>query len=1036
MISNRSWAFCLLALLGALSVSPRQGHAQPRLAVRTLSIAEGLSQSTGQVLLQDGRGIIWIGTQNGLNRYDGDEITIYRADPTNPDALPGTSIIDLIEDPDGGIWIATELNGLSRFDKRTRSFRTYRHDPDDPQSLSANELSAVEVDANGVLWIGTSGEGLNRLDRETGTFTRIMASPDTPGSLPSDWVIDVKALSDGHLLVATDGGGLSRFHPESGRFDTLWPTPSDSAWIPVVIEMSLDASGGVWAATPQGLVHLDPAGETTERIDGLDHKMVFSVHTARDGLVWAGTADGGLFVVAGNEAIRVDETLGLGDDTVFSLLEDHSGLIWAGTESAGVKLLTPIEDRFEALGSDMEERDTWSILARRNGEIWVGTSAGGIDVLGPDGRLARTYRSPDVDELPEGAIPWGMVIAMEEDSLGGIWIGMDGEGAARWDPETDQFQWFEPDAVPGFSTVAVTDFLEDEAGTMWLATPGWGLLRYDPAGNAFEDILLDPDSTDFVNAITSIAPAEDGWWLATQGGLARFDPASGRTEIFRPERDREGALHTDLVAQAIVTDDGHVWAATQTGLSRGRIGADGEPVFERLSRSSGLPDDAIYAVLPDREGTVWMSTNRGLAALDPETGDVRVFGVTDGLPGFEYNTGAFDIGPDSTLYFGGIEGVTRVLASRSSFREYRAPVVITSVRVFDDELATDLPDAASFSLPHDQNYLTFSFASADYLKPESNRFAYRMTPGDSDWIQSGSRRYQSYNNLVPGTYTFSVRGTNSDGTWNPEPASVTIEIRPPFWGRAWFRFLALTLILGGVFWGFRTWHRRGLRERDLRILIQRRINDRLEAERVHLARELHDGPIQQLQLSGFQLKTLGDQVGDDSEALQGVRTAVGDAMGELRSICGELRPPALVHFGLSSAIRSHAEQQLQTYDDLDLNLQLPNEETMLAPRLRLGLFRMYQEAMSNVIRHARPCSVAIHLEISDAETTLSVSDTGPGFDVPADWSVLASERHYGLLGASERAAAIGGSMTVTSKPGQGTTVSFRVPTQFEEPPSP
>lgn len=1029
----------IVAVLGLMAAVPLALCAQPQLEVRTLSVAEGLSQSSGQVLLQDRLGIVWIGTQNGLNRYDGNENRIFRSDPSNPESLSGTSVIDLIEGADGSIWVATETGGLSRYDRERQSFDTYRHDPEVPGSLSANELTAVEIDATGELWVGTAGAGLNKLDAASGTFVNLASSGDDPNALPSDWIIDIKAESDGSLLIATDGGGLSRLHPETGRFDTLWPSPSDSLRIPVAIEMTVDRAGGIWVATPEGLVHLDRASETETRVAGLEDWLVLSVHAARDGLIWAGTADGGLFVVDGGSAIRVDEVLNLGDDTFFSLLEDRSGLIWAGTESAGVKLLTPVEDHFEVLGQDMEDSDTWSILARSNGEVWVGTSAGGVDVLDARGSVVRTYRTPDTEELPDGAIPWGLVVAMEEDHRGRIWLAMDIDGVARWDPDTDRFSWFEPNVTAGFRPDAIMDFHESEDGAMWLATAGWGLVRYDPDDGSFSEHTIAADSLDAANAVTHIAATPDGWWLATLGGIARFDPSTRTAQLIRANSGRDDGLPTASISHITPATDGGLWVATQLGLLRMAAAPAGAPWnpeafrFERLSSESGLPDDVVYAVLPDPDGTLWMSTNRGLGALNPETGDVRVFGVRDGLPGFEFNHGAHDSGPDGRLYFGGIEGMTRVLATEASFREFQAPVVITAVDIFNEEVVTDLSPDAELRVAHDQNYLTFTFASADYLRPEANRFAYRLEPGETGWTQAGTRRYQSYNDLAPGTYTFRVRGTNSDGTWNPIPASLTVEIIPPFWGRAWFRLLLAFAVFGSVLAAFRHWHRRGIRERDTRIMIQRRINERLESERVHLARELHDGPIQQLQLSGFQLQALHEEVGPESAALRGVREAVSDAMGELRSICGELRPPALVHFGLSSAIRSHAERQLQSFDDLSIELQLPTEQTLLSPTLRLALFRMYQEAMSNMVRHARPCSAVIRLTISPSETTLEVQDSGPGFVLPNDWSAMAAKRHFGLLGASERAAAVGGTMSVDSRPGQGTTITFRAPTEFEDP---
>ncbi|MBN4056231.1 hypothetical protein JYT20_00760, partial [Rhodothermus sp. AH-315-K08] len=524
-------------------------------------------------------------------------------------------------------------------------------------------------------------------------------------------------------------------------------------------------------------------------------------------------------------------------------------------------------------------------------------------------------------------------------------------------------------------------------------------------------------------------------WLGTENGIVGFDTISHETLVIRADPEREDGLSTPTVFQVTVTEDGALWAATMLGVNLLRqIPAPGETArFERLTEETGLPNDVVYSIQSDGNGALWMSTNKGLAALDPETGGVRVFSPSEGLPGFEYNHGAFHTGPGGSLYFGGIDGITRVELDSRTFREFDAPIVVSTVEMFGETIASNLGDGAELRLRHDENYLTFSFSALDYLRPEASRFAFRLEPDDAGWTQAGTRRYQSYNNLDPGHYTFSVRGTNGDGVWSSGATSIEIYIVPPLWRRTWFLLLLSTLGLTAVGAAVSGWHRRGLKERDAKIMVQRQINDRLEAERVHLARELHDGPLQHLQLSGFQLTALDGRVEDEGlGSLKGVRDAVGEAMRELRSICGELRPPALVHFGLASAIRSHADRMVESYEDLSVELQLPTTGRMLSPRLRLGFFRMYQEAMNNIVRHARPCTATISLVVGEERVELVVCDDGPGFCVPSGWSKLAAGGHFGLLGAQERAAALNGVMDVSSISGKGTAVAFGAPTVFDE----
>ncbi|MBO6574464.1 MAG: hypothetical protein JJ896_03535 [Rhodothermales bacterium] len=965
------------------------------LQVRTLSVSEGLSQSSAQVIYQDRLGIVWIGTEVGLNRFDGHEVTRFNHRPDEPGSLPGASVVDITEDEAGSLWVATEPGGLARFDREARTFSRV--------ALPDILISAVAPDTSGALWLGTDN-GLLRLNPATGDTTRYSEG------LAGAWVIDLRTAVDGSLLITSEGGGLTRM-AGGLRFEGLWPTDGDTTYLPVGIEADTDPSGGIWLGTPEGLVHLDAASETVHRTPGLENEFVLSVLAHSDGTVWVGTGDGGLYTIPpGGTAVRVDELLELGDDTIYSLLEDASGLVWVGTSSAGAKLLTPVSRRFDALGRAMQNREVWSLLETRGGEIWAGSSDTGVDVLTPAGEVLRKYRTPDEDE--EGAIPWGLVLAMAEHPDGAVWLGMDGEGFARWDPDTDQFTHYLPGEAAGLEADMITAIHIARDSSVWLATAGWGLARM--VDDEVREHLIHPDSLHGANWVLSIAEdAAGALWLGTEGGVARFDPETLQATV------SDDGLLGPTAFSVWPAEDGTQWAGTPHGLVH-LAGPDTRVYTE----ADGLPNHVIYAVRPDEDGRLWMSTNAGLAVLDRATGDIRAFDPGDGLPGHEFNHGAHTTAPDGSLLFGGIEGITRVNPEVWSFRAYDPPLMVTTVDVFGEPIAHDLTDGAALRLAHDRNYVSLEFAALDFVAPENHRFAYRLEPDETEWTQAGTRRYQSYNNLAPGDYTFRLRGTNGDGLWSAQTLALDISIVPPFWQRWWFRLMGGLVLLGLAVQGVRAWTRYRVRERDARILVQQRINQRLEEERVHIARELHDGPLQQLQLSGFELQALQDTAPGKVEGLRG---AIGEAMNELRAICGELRPPALVHFGLGPAIRSHAERLLERYDDLEMDLDLPAEGTMLPERARLGLFRMYQESMSNVIRHARPCRVRVSLRVGDDGTVLEVSDNGPGFRVPSGFAALAADGHFGLLGAQERVVALGGSMEVDSRPGSGTRLVFRVP---------
>jgi signal transduction histidine kinase len=321
------------------------------------------------------------------------------------------------------------------------------------------------------------------------------------------------------------------------------------------------------------------------------------------------------------------------------------------------------------------------------------------------------------------------------------------------------------------------------------------------------------------------------------------------------------------------------------------------------------------------------------------------------------------------------------------------------------------------------------FAALDYTNPAKNRYAYTLDGYDNGWhVREADRRFVSYSGLPGGTYTLRVRGANSDGLWNEEGYAMTVTVVPPFWETGWFRLLVALATLGFLGSLGYAWHRVRIRRvehmRDERAEIQRRLTESREGERLHLAQELHDGAVQDLYGMQFQLRMFSEALPDPDDRLvldQGQNT-VQTVIQQLRTICGELRPPVLAPFGLERAIRAHAERFEEQSAGLTIELDLvPDGQTLPEP-VRLALYRVYQESMNNITKHAGAHNVAIRLALDAHRLTLEIRDDGRGFVLPARWIDLGRREHYGLLGIAERVDGLGGRLEVQSAPGQGTTV--------------
>jgi ligand-binding sensor domain-containing protein/signal transduction histidine kinase len=992
--------------------------------------------------LQDRRGYVWVGTEDGLGRYDGYGFETFRHDPADPRSLSDNYIIALHESRDGTLWVGTSDGGLNRFDGT--GFESFRHSPDEPTSLPHDRVTSIAEDASGALWVGTRGGGLARLDAETQTFARFRHDSTDVRSLPSDQVWALLTDSRGRLWVGTRGGGLARL--DGDGFVRYRHDPTDDASLPGndVLDLYEGDDGSIWIATfGHGLARLDPDTGTARTYrhdpddpDSLPSEGVVAVHQDRAGDVWAGTWGGGLG--------RLDPSTGrvtryahdpadagsLGDVYVRSLYESPQGLLWVGTVSAGLSVRSPARERFHHVRH--ADGDEGSLIANyvrafaedAEGALWVGTRDGLSRLR--DGRFEHVT----ADGGP-GALSASYVRALLSDSRGTLWVGT-ATGLNRREPD-GRFTRFlhNPEAAadgdPNVHRVYV--ILEARDGLLWVGTRD-GLHAFDREREAFvRHLRHDPERPNSLpdNEVISLAEGDDGvLWVGTTGGLLRLDGDRARRYVHDPSDPH--SLSNDRVFSLFPAEDGGVWVGTNSGLGRLDL-ATGR--FRHITTRDGLPNDLIYGILSDETGRLWLSTNKGLARLDTTSGEVRTYDASDGLQSNEFNQGAYFRARNGDLLFGGINGYNRFAPGAIVDNPHVPPVVLTAFRIFDRPMPIPHDE---IRLGHEDDFFALEFAALDYANPARNQYQYRLEGFESEWQDAGTRRYVSYSNLDGGRYTFRVRGSNSDGVWNEAGLAVPLTVVPPYWETGWFR---LALALGVLLLGFGTawvWQRGRLqiveRSRAQIAEAQRRLSEGREQERLHLARELHDGPVQDLYTAKLRL-SLAAEAADLNGELRPVEEALGRVNAALRGICGELRPPALGPFGLAAALRSHAEALRTAYPDLSFELHLAADGQRLPETVRLALFRIAQEALSNAARHGRARTVEVVFTVDAEEAVLEVRDDGRGFSVPPRPLDDARAGRFGLLGMTERAEALGGRLVVTSSPGRGTTVTARVPATVE-----
>lgn len=787
-----------------------------------LSLEEGLSQSVVNTILQDRQGFLWIGTEDGLNRYDGYSFKVYRPEAENPTGISDRWITALVDDPSGSIWIGTRQGGLNRFDPRLGRFDVFQHDPLDPSSLSDDTVNALFTARDGTLWVGTDG-GLDRYDPSTGGFKHYPAGGSS--GLSSQKVSAVHEDSRGDLWIGTQDGGLNRFDRVTGQFeafkyDTSDPDSLSHNRVTAVIE---DLDGNLWVGTANGLNLMDPSVGSFKRYthlgnegDSLGNNHVMALYVDRAGTLWVGTDDGldlynqrfDRFVHYRNEPSNPNS---LSNNSVFSIYEDRGGVLWVGTYGGGLNKYNRQQDQFTYYRNDPSNPDSLSgnmifaIHVDPSDIVWVGAFGEGLNRFNPvTGALRKYNHEPDDPR----SLSSDDVYSILQDRGGGLWVGTS-RALDYLHPQTGNFTHYFPITAEeqiGLSSVPVYTIHQDRSGELWLGT-NHGLDQFDPSSGIFVHYQPDPRDPASLSGGQVIAIEEDAGghlWIGTfENGLNRFDPLR---EGFIRYVNRPGdltSLSNNSVLSIYTDRTGTLWIGTAGGgLNRYHPETDS---FDSFTEKDGLPNNVVYGILEDNEGQLWLSTNYGLSRFDPQTNTFRNFTASDGLQSNEFNSGAHAVNSRGELYFGGINGLNAFDPLDIRSDTYIPPVVLTSITQDGQPIQSDIqPEALQeITLRWPQNSFEFEFAGLSFNQPSRNQYAYRLENFESNWNEIGVKRNGRYTNLPGGDYTLLLKASNSDGVWGESPVRIRVNIIPPFWQTTWFRFLSGLMLVSVIAGGYR-----------------------------------------------------------------------------------------------------------------------------------------------------------------------------------------------------------------------------------------
>ena len=862
MFRTRSIVLFLFLLL----VTPLTGQ-QPYIQFKRLTINDGLSLSSVYCIFQDSKGFMWFGTEDGLNRYDGQNFTIYRSKSNDENSIAYKWIEMIIEDSRGKLWFASQ-GGLTHFDMETEKFTQFTSLSDSRRRLSNDTITQIFEDDRKKIWVGTNN-GINRIDIKKLESEEI-GNVNTNISCRVNHFL---SKEDGSLLIATQNGllnydnNLDEIKPSLykelnstqvnclsihdniilvGCSNGLFSIKKDQLKPKNILsnhhieKIHIDKKKNIWVGTQSGL-YLNRNHKYTFNIvlEAYDSSNSLATNTIKHiiedqaGHIWYGTFGSGLFKIdTHNSKINhyqhnSADPQSLSQNSINCLYEDNSGSIWIGTFGAGISIYDPQAHKFELLKhnalstNSLASNFVWSIWEDHNKTVWVGTNNAGLTSYNREKGEFKHYNFINNPAIRE----------VYEDSKGQIWIGTDGEGLFKLNPKTGErinYKHIVPSPT-SLSHNSVRVIFEDSDGVLWVGSRQ-GLNRFNSTTKTFKRYLhsnSDAQSMghDFVYS-TIYEDSKGKLWIGHYGGgLSILDKKTEEFTSYQFVPSSQNSLSDNIVFSFYEDPNGFMWIGTNNKLNRFDPKTK---TFKHFSVSEGLPNNVIYGILPDKQGHIWLSTNSGVCRFNLDNYSVRNFTTQDGLQSNEFNGGAFHKGESGLLYFGGVYGLNIIDPSNEIKPEPAYNPIITKLQILGKEvvvakesdsicdnclhydatedvykLQKSIISTDKMILDYKQRQLSLEFSSLSSFSPKNISYSYRMLGLSKEWIKAGERNFVSYSNLKPGKYQFELKAKNSDGIWSTKTRQLGIKINPPFWMQWWFIALEVLLAIAIIIFNYR-----------------------------------------------------------------------------------------------------------------------------------------------------------------------------------------------------------------------------------------
>lgn len=1064
-----SLILCLVLCAGLMSTVAVAQTPEPKFT--SLTSMDGLSSNTVTAILKDRYGLMWFATDDGLNRFDGTDVLVYRHRKSDSASLRSSDIASLHQDRKGRMWVGTIEGGLHLYNRKKDAFI---------RVSSPHSVTSISSDARGKLWVGTTG-GLVTVDPETRQTTTFLSKPDVPDHISKGLVLSVTVDSRQVVWIGTDKGLYSMDPSDLSREPVNYlQGVSDDAGARSVKSIMADSQGNIWAGTFSGLYQLDANGQVLKTFryepgnrNSLSSNMVFAVARENDRRIWVCT-DAGLNIldVPTGTFTRYEPDartqFSLSNKSVRSILIDNEGICWLGTYKGGINKYDKNLAIFGLKRSDINDpyglsaSFVTSFAESKSGQLFVGTDGGGLNLYD---RKTNLFKKFSINPKNKSASSGLAILSLELAAENELWIGTFQDGLIRLNPQTGAYTQFTRGRdSASLSNNDIFAILKDRSGQIWVGTNGGGLHHFDPSSEKFTRFYHPgtPMARRIIplnGYVRDIVQDRQGrLWIGSHGtGIAVYDPIKRTSQLL----DKQSSdLPSNIVYSILEDRDGNIWVGTSgEGLA---LFDPKTKRFTTFAEKEGLPSSIINKVLQDAQGRIWVSTNQGISSFDPKSKKFTNYTTYNGIQNKTFVLGSGIRTADNTLFFGGIAGFNYMDTRSLPSGKKAAPIILKDLRIGNRSITSadsglidaDISVAKTIRLDYKQNF-SLGFAALDYTNPKQIHYRHRLSGMQSEWNETGTNNVASYTNLSPGNYVFEVQASPDGMNWNGPTTSVGVVVEPPFYLTIYaymFYILApfaIVLIL----------RRRGIQK------LRREFRQQQQQAEAERARELDQLKIKFLTNLSHEFRT----------PIALILAPVDNVLSKTRDT--ELHAPVL-------AIRRNAKRLLNLVDHLldlrnmhqqELSLELSRKDVVNFVEDTCGQFtdlfvrrgvdfkiessvahlvmdfdankleRILFNLLSNASKFTQKCGqvrlqIGQHASEGKQWLDIAVSDTGIG--IPADkyekiferffqndagQSVLNQGSGIGLSIVREFVQLHQGVISVQSEPGAGSTFTVRLP---------